>query len=159
MSENAIVAPSPDVIKVLKFDHIQMDVANIEESVDFYHRVFGFTLKEIGLRALVRWAIVGNQSQLYLCMHEYAPGRGVQNEGLEITHFGLIVEDFDTVLERLRRHRVKLFYDYFVQYHSSRSAYFLDPNGYKIEISERVGGGIDFGESLTEGEEQARQAA
>lgn len=138
-----ITTAAPPPIKVLRFDHIQMDVADLEESIAFYRDVFGFQLKEVGVRALVRWAIVGTPSRLYLCMHEYREGRGVKNEGLEITHFGLIVEDFPTVLDRLRAHGANLFYDHHVQYRSSRSVYFLDPNGYKIEISERDGGGID----------------
>lgn len=130
-------------IEILDIDHIQLDVANIEESFEFYNRVFGFEIKEVGIRAFVRWMIIGTKSRLYLCMHEYAEGRGVQNDGLEITHFGILVADFDSVLDRLRRHGVTRLPDCEVQYHSSRSVYFLDPNGYKIEISERVGGGVD----------------
>ena len=131
-------------ISIQCFDHIQMSVGNLEESMDFYKRVFSFQLKEIGLRALVRWAIVGNESKLYLCMHEDPEGIGVKNEGLAIAHFGLIVDDFESVSVRLRSHNVQLFYEDYVEYHSSRSVYFLDPNGYKIEISEKVGGGIDI---------------
>ncbi len=130
-------------IELLQIDHIQLDVANIEESFHFYRDIFGFELKEVGLRAFVRWMIIGNRSRIYLCMHEYAEGRGVANRGLEITHFGLIAKDFDRVLSRLKKQNVRLLPDYEVQYHSSRSVYFLDPNGYKIEISEHVGGGID----------------
>ncbi|WP_106767112.1 VOC family protein [Paenibacillus faecalis] len=129
-------------IVITKFDHIQLDVADIEESVKFYSDVFGFEVKEVGLRALTRWVIVGNENQLFLCMHEFPEGRGVENEGLEITHFGLIVEEFDEVLNRLKSFNVKLFYEEPVQYHSSRSIYFLDPNGYKLEISEYIGGGL-----------------
>lgn len=130
-------------IEILDIDHIQLDVANIEESYEFYRRVFGFEIKEVGIRAFVRWMIIGVPSRLYLCMHEYAEGRGRKNDGLEITHFGILVRDFDSVRARLHQHGVTLLPDYEVQYHSSRSVYFLDPNGYKIEISEHVGGGIE----------------
>lgn len=130
-------------IQIKSIDHIQLDVANIEESQDFYKRVFDFEIKEVGIRAFQRWMILGSKSHLYLCMHENAAGKGLPNHGLKITHFGVIVDDFDTVLDRLVQHGVSLFPDYHVQYHSSRSVYFLDPNGYKIEISEHIGGGID----------------
>lgn len=130
-------------IRITRFDHIQLDVADLEESIEFYSKVFGFQLKEIGVRALTRWAIIGNDTNLYLCMHEAPEARGIVNEGLEITHFGLIVDDFESTLEKLKDFGVKLFYDYHVEYHSSRSIYFLDPNGYKLEISEFNGGGID----------------
>ncbi len=131
------------IIHILDIDHIQLDVANIEESYEFYNRVFGFEIKEVGIRAFVRWMIIGVPSKLYLCMHEFSDGRGVENKGLEITHFGILVQDFDNVRSQLHQHNVKLFPDYEVQYRSSRSVYFLDPNGYKVEISEHVGGGID----------------
>jgi len=132
-----------DKIKILGVDHIQLDVANLEESLEFYSRVFGFEIKEVGIRAFTRWMIIGTNNTLYLCMHEYAEGRNVKNDGLEITHFGILVEDFYRVISQLREHAVKLLPDYEVLYHSSRSVYFLDPNGYKVEISEKYGGGIE----------------
>lgn len=131
-------------ITIKKIDHIQLDVGNLEESIEFYKRVFGFEIKEIGVRQTTRWAIIGNESNIFLCMHEYAPGIGIPNEGLEITHFGLIVDDFYNVLEKLREFNVKLFYENPIEYHSSKSVYFLDPNGYKLEISEYEGGGIEY---------------
>lgn len=132
-----------NTIEILQFDHIQMDVGDLEENISFYKSIFGFEIKEMGVRAMTRWAILGNKQKLYLCMHENPAGKGKKNEGLIITHFGLIVTDFDNVLSTLKARNVPLAYDYAVQYHSSRSVYFFDPNGYKIEISERVGGGID----------------
>lgn len=129
-------------IEVKCFDHMQMDVANLEESIEFYARVFGFELTEVGMRSSTRWAIVGNSNKLFLCMHEYQEGKGKINEGLEITHFGLIVDDYSTCRHRLQELGVPLVYANDVIYHSSRSVYFFDPNGYKIEISEKHGGGI-----------------
>jgi lactoylglutathione lyase len=131
---------SPLEIKV--FDHMQMDVADLEESIEFYDRVFGFKIVEIGLRVSTRWAIVGNRYNLYLCMHEYRAGKNIENAGLEITHFGLIVDDFENCMSKLKEFNVKLVYKEPVEYHSSRSVYFLDPNNYKIEISEKPGGGL-----------------
>lgn len=131
-----------NTIEIKCFDHIQLDVANIEESIDFYKNVFGFELTEIGLRSSTRWAIIGNENRLFLCMHEFAEGRGISNPGLEITHFGLIVDDFYTCRDKLKEHKVQLIYQNDIIYHSSRSIYFIDPNGYKIEISEKHGGGL-----------------
>ncbi|MCT8343573.1 VOC family protein [Photorhabdus kleinii] len=137
------VAQHINLIKVTRFDHIQMEVSNLEESIRFYEDVFGFQKKEAGLRRMVRWVIMGNESKLYLCMHEYAGRAGIENTGLEITHVGFIVEDFSSVVQKLKEHGVMLPDGEMIQYHSSRSVYFLDPNGYKIEISEFDGGGID----------------
>jgi catechol 2,3-dioxygenase-like lactoylglutathione lyase family enzyme len=131
-------------ISVTRFDHIQMEVSNLDESIRFYEEVFGFEKKEAGLRRMVRWVILGNKDKLYLCLHEYANRAGIENEGLEITHVGFIVDDFDSALQKLKSHHVKLPDGDITQYHSSRSIYFLDPNGYKIEISEFNGGGIDL---------------
>lgn len=129
-------------IEIKCFDHMQMDVANLEESIEFYSNIFGFELTEVGMRASTRWAIIGNKNQLFLCMHEYPEGRGQVNSGLEITHFGLIVDDYSTCRQRLESFNVPLVYSKDVVYHSSRSLYFWDPNGYKIEISEKHGGGL-----------------
>lgn len=139
------MSTAPETISIVGVDHIQLDVADLEESLEFYGRVFGFQVKEVGLRAFTRWMVIGTNQALYLCMHEYAEGRNVKNDGLEITHFGILVKDFDKVLSQLRDHHVKLLPDYEVQYHSSRSVYFIDPNGYKVEISEKYGGGIEPG--------------
>ncbi|WP_214482834.1 VOC family protein [Bacillus sp. SM2101] len=130
-------------INITKIDHIQMDVGNLEENIEFYRKVFNFEIKEMGVRATTRWAIIGNSAKIYLCMHENEEATDKPVEGLRITHFGLIVEDFDSVIDRLKAFNVPLFYDDFVEYHSSRSVYFKDPNGYKIEISEFVGGNIE----------------
>lgn len=130
-------------IRITGVDHVQLDVADIEESQDFYSRVFGFEVKEVGIRAGARWAIIGVEHVLYLCMHEFPEGRNVKNSGLEITHFGILVDDFNSVLVELHGHGVWTLPSHEVQYHSSRSVYFVDPNGYKIEISEKHGGGID----------------
>jgi catechol 2,3-dioxygenase-like lactoylglutathione lyase family enzyme len=135
--------PAMKPIQIKSIDHIQMTVGDLEENIEFYSKVFGFEIKETGLRAGIRWAIIGNESRIFLCMHEDVEGKGKENEGLKISHFGLIVEDFENVLNRLKEFNVPLFYDHFVEYHSSRSVYFLDPNGYKLEISECIGGGIN----------------
>lgn len=132
-------------IVVSHIDHIQMDVLNLEESISFYRDHFGFSLVEIGMRQLTRWAIVGTESGVFLCMHEYPEGRGQKNAGCEITHFGLVVAEFSTLESRLREAGVRLVYERPVEYHSSRSVYFMDPNGYKIEISEKSGGGLKVG--------------
>jgi catechol 2,3-dioxygenase-like lactoylglutathione lyase family enzyme len=130
-------------IRITGIDHIQLDVADIEESLGFYAGVFGFEIKEVGIRACARWMIIGANHALYLCMHEFPEGRNIKNLGLEITHFGILVEDFDSVLSQLHNHGVSITPHHEVQYHSSRSVYFVDPNGYKIEISEKYGGGIE----------------
>ncbi|MEI8634436.1 VOC family protein [Vibrio sp. PP-XX7] len=77
------------------------------------------------------------------CIHEFSKGKGIENKGLEITHFGLIVDSFDKVMKKLKSHNVPIVYPEPVYYHSSESIYFIDPNGYKIEISEFRGGGIE----------------
>ncbi|ACM29281.1 VOC family protein [Rhizobium rhizogenes] len=143
MDQTTAIMSDDNTIEILQFDHIQMDVADLEENIIFYKSIFGFEIKEMGVRAMTRWAILGNRHKLYLCMHENLAGKGKKNEGLVITHFGLIVTDFDNVLSKLKARNVSLAYDFEVQYHSSKSVYFFDPNGYKIEISERIGGGID----------------
>jgi catechol 2,3-dioxygenase-like lactoylglutathione lyase family enzyme len=129
-------------IEIIRFDHAQIEVSDLERSVSFYSEIFGFRVVELGLRRLTRWVVLGNQQELFLCLHEVVGVAGKRNEGLEITHVGLIVKDFDVVMRKLCEKNVELPEGAQVNYHSSRSIYFLDPDGFKFEISEYVGGGM-----------------
>ena len=54
-------------LKALSIDHANMNVKNLEESVDFYSTLFGFELKKDQLDQLSK--IIGNES-IKLCLYE-----------------------------------------------------------------------------------------
>ena len=128
-------------LKVRRLDHINMRVKNLPESIAFYERVFGFEMKEDHTEdGDDAWAILGLTNIVYICMYLHADKQRSPN-ALQIMHFGLVVDDFDTILERLKAYGVDTGRGY-VQWPKSRSVYIQDPSGHEIDLTERVGGGL-----------------
>ncbi len=50
--------------------------------------------------------------------------------------------DFDGILEKLRERKIAINYGVVVQQGRSRSIYINDPNGYEIELVEKLGGDL-----------------
>jgi lactoylglutathione lyase len=123
------------------FDHMQMEVRDLEESIEFYRRHFGFEIHQVGVRMARRWAIVGTRGS-FLALHEDKAKATQAAAGIRITHFGLVTGDFLGTRAQLADAGVRLEPDEVIEYEGSRSFYFFDPNGYKIEISEVWGGGL-----------------
>ncbi|NDB33063.1 MAG: VOC family protein [Nitrosopumilaceae archaeon] len=116
-------------------DHVNMSVKNLDQSVEFYSKVFGFEVKKD--QPEQKSKIIGNDS-IKLCLYEnpeMSPDGG-------IAHFGFFVENFDQIMEICKSLGVTVYYDGPVQFEKSRSMYIADPNGYDIELSEVVGGGL-----------------
>jgi lactoylglutathione lyase len=131
----------PSHLSVSRLDHINMRVKNLSESIDFYERVFGFEMKEDHTQdGDDAWAIVGQANTVYICMYLHADKQRVP-DALQIMHFGLVIDDFDTLLERLKAHGVDTGKGY-VKWPQSRSVYITDPSGHEIDLTERVGGGL-----------------
>lgn len=129
-------------VDVQALDHVQMEVADLEESQAFYERHLGLKLFETGLRFGLRWAIIGKPGSIFLCLHENKGNAGKKNAGIKITHFGIVVRDFEGAQRHFASAAIKLDPpNGFVSYERSRSFYFFDPNGYKVEVSEHWGGG------------------
>jgi catechol 2,3-dioxygenase-like lactoylglutathione lyase family enzyme len=121
-------------IKARSIDHVNMNVKDLEESVDFYKNLFGFELKKD--QPDQNSQIIGNDS-IKLCLYE-SPDP-ISKCGFN--HYGFFVENFDEVVELCERANVEMTYGV-VQWEKSRSVYILDPNGYEIELSEIEGGGL-----------------
>jgi catechol 2,3-dioxygenase-like lactoylglutathione lyase family enzyme len=131
------------MIAVKQMDHLNMGVRNIEETKKFYHDLFGFEEKERGIGMDGdTFAIIGAADRVYLCIYEYGD-LPLNEENLYIHHFGLHVADFDGALEELREKGIELHYGGgVVQQGKSRSMYVRDPNGYEIELVEKLGGDL-----------------
>ena len=124
------------------FDHMQLEVRDLEESLAFYRRHFGFELRQVGLRLGRRWAIVG-VAGYFLSLHEDRAKARVGAAGIRITHFGLITGDFLAARAHLVEAGVRVDPpEALIEYDGSRSFYFFDPSGHKVEVSEVWGGGL-----------------
>lgn len=126
----------------MAIDHINFCVKNLEDTLSFYHKVFGFEVKERGIRDGGSWAIFGHPETGYLCAYEY-PDLEISTRGLRINHFGLYVTDFNTLEERLKKLGVNILYGGEVDWGRSRSIYITDPSGWEIELAEHFGGGLN----------------
>ena len=122
-------------IKAVSMDHVNMSVKNLNESAEFYNKVFGFVVKKE--QPEQKSKIIGNDT-IKLCLYEdpqMSPEGG-------IAHFGFFVENFDQIMETCKSLGVTVYYDGPVQFEKSRSIYIADPSGYDIELSEVAGGGL-----------------
>ena len=118
------------------FDHLNMTVRNMDESLDWYARVFGFELVEDGERKGVRWAIV-RSGEAMLCLYEH-PNRifdgGYDGPRHGIRHFAIRITDKQEWESVIEREQIQVQFDDAVDYPHSTSWYILDPTGYQIEV-------------------------
>ena len=130
------------MIGIKRIDHINMRVKNLAESVEFYRENFGFEMKEDESSAREPWVVIGLPGVAYLCMYEH-PTKTKLDDGLMLMHFGFALENFDQALGTVGAQGLKVLFGGPVQWPSSRSIYIEDPNGYVIELAEKVGGGLN----------------
>ena len=116
-------------------DHVNMTVKNLQESVEFYGKLFGFEVREDQPDQDSK--IIGNDT-IKLCLYEdpeMSPEGG-------ISHFGFHVENFEEIVRVCKSLGVEVLYGGEVSWKSSLSVYIKDPNGYVIELSNIQGGGL-----------------
>jgi catechol 2,3-dioxygenase-like lactoylglutathione lyase family enzyme len=131
------------MIRVSAIDHVNFQVADLEASIAFYRRVFGFRVLEDG-RAN-GWAIIGLPGVACLALgqaSDLSPARGKR-----ITHFGLVIDDAEATLEFLRQQGVTIVPrgpggSPILPYPRSQSIYVRDPDGHEIELTTAFGGGL-----------------
>jgi catechol 2,3-dioxygenase-like lactoylglutathione lyase family enzyme len=124
-----------DYLRATSMDHVNMTVKNLDESVEFYKKLFGFTVKKE--QAEYKSKIIGNDS-IKLCLYE---DPDMKPEGA-IAHFGFHIENFGDIMEKCKELGVTIYYEGPVQFEKSKSIYISDPSGYDIELSEVAGGGL-----------------
>lgn len=132
----------------IKLDHINLTVANLTDSIEWYQKVFEFELVESGTTQQgIRWGIVASNDSM-ICMTEYV-GRAFADQVddrsfHQIYHFGLRVTNVDKWHEKIRDYKLKLYYGGQVEYPNSKSWYVHDPSGHEIEVSHSMHGRMRF---------------
>ena len=121
-----------------KIDHVNLTVRNLEESVEWYKKIFGFEKLESGISEIgKKWAIVGFEDSM-IAMSEHAqrsPAIKLAGDAHRIYHFGLRIPDANEWRLKVRLNNLKLKYGGEVEYPFSRSWYIQDPSGHEIEVS------------------------
>ena len=127
-------------MQVKHLDHLNLTVADLEASIDWYARVLGFRVRERGTYQGAPWAIVQSGDAL-LCMYEhpdfaFEDGGDLDRRRLHsIHHFGLRIADRAAWEETVEREGVHVEYGGVVEWPRSQSWYVLDPTGYEIEVA------------------------
>ena len=118
----------------LTFDHLALHVANVGKSLTFYAEI-------LGLRILPRpefsfngaWLQLDESLQLHLI-----EGREQNTQsGSRSNHFAFVVEDVNTLEEKLRAQGVEIVVNK-IRVDGVRQLFVKDPDGYFIEFNEGV---------------------
>lgn len=126
------------MLNIQSVDHLNLNVKNLQISVDFYSKHFGMSVKEEGIATRGNpYKIIGKPGSLYLCLYE---GDSSKSLG-RMNHLGIQVNDFDQALAYIKKEKIPVSYE-LIDYGVSRSIYIEDPDGMEIELSEVFGGGL-----------------
>lgn len=121
---------------VKHLDHLNLNVLDLEATIDWYRRVFGFEPVERGDNGGQPWAIV-QAGDAMLCMYQT---QGVTHRRSEvpsraaINHFALRITDRAAWEATVAREGLRFSYMSPLDYPHSVSWYVDDPNGYQIEV-------------------------
>ncbi|MFL5783920.1 MAG: VOC family protein [Bacteriovoracaceae bacterium] len=128
----------------IKLDHINLTVRNLQESMSWYHELFGFEFKEGDVTSASEpWAIVGKNDSM-ICMYEdknLKPASDNSDGVHRIYHFGLRISEKEAWEKIVQEKNLKIMYGGAYQYPHSLSWYIHDPSGHEIEVSYVAGGG------------------
>jgi catechol 2,3-dioxygenase-like lactoylglutathione lyase family enzyme len=105
--------------------HVSINVADVDEAVDFYVGVLGLTIRKdrpaLGVEGA--WLDAGNQ-QVHLIKASVPPSQG--------QHFALRVADLDAVVSELRIHGLTISDPSSVG--TGRQSFLTDPSGNLVEL-------------------------
>jgi catechol 2,3-dioxygenase-like lactoylglutathione lyase family enzyme len=122
---------------VRHLDHLNMSVADLAKSEDWYRRVFGFERVEGGTYDGSPWAIL-RAGDAMLCLYEHPEREAPDPEehghhGL--SHFGLRITDRAAWEATVAREKVEVGYGGAHRWPHSTAWYVTDPTGYEIEVA------------------------
>ncbi len=117
---------------MVTLDHVNLSVNNLEQSIQWYNKTFGFEVVEKADHKGTPYAIIRNQENM-ICMYEY-PDKATPNESQthKIYHFGLRVRDQKQWEAHIEKANIEL--DHVWDYPHSKSWYLFDPSGHEIEV-------------------------
>jgi catechol 2,3-dioxygenase-like lactoylglutathione lyase family enzyme len=133
----------------IKLDHVNLTVDDLDATIGWYGRVFGFEVVERDVQDGVPWAVLHIDDAM-LCIYEYPerehPDRfELEKRGLHgMNHFSLRIEDEKRWQEVVERESLDVLYGGIIEWPHSRSWYIKDPTGNEIEVTRWRGGAPDF---------------
>ena len=127
------------------YDHINLTVNYLQESVSFYQKAFGFEVKEEGVSSGfgLDYKILGLSHRGFICLYQ---AKEKIPEKSRINHIGIHVDNLAEALPLLKEQNIEIVpygnEEGLVTYPSSNSVYIRDPDGNEIELSDNFGGGL-----------------
>ncbi len=123
----------------MKLDHINLTVANLKDSIEWYGKIFGFEAVESGTTPRgVKWGIVAMNDSM-ICMTEdkerILADRHEDPSVHRIGHFGIRVSNLESWRQIVKENNLKVYYGGEIHYPFSTSWYVHDPSGHEIEVS------------------------
>ncbi|WP_426449493.1 VOC family protein [Paenibacillus sp. S-38] len=123
----------------MKTGHVGLNVTELDRSVAFYGKVFGFQVKYRSDEAGRAFAFLGDDSGLVLTLWQQSEGSfDTGRPGLHHLAFeAASIEQIRSIEERLRADGVELIYDGIVPHGETANSggiFFLDPDGVRLEI-------------------------
>ena len=134
----------------LKLDDLNLNVRNLDESIQWYQNIFGFEVVEHGFYFKRPWAII-KKDNLMLALNQIKEkpssdkDYAVYENGLVLNHFALRFEESEKQwLQKIKENRLQTYFDSPVNWPHSTSWYVKDPNGYNIEVVKWKANAIQF---------------
>lgn len=147
----------------VRLDHVNLTVDDLDETIAWYGRVFGFEVVERDVQEGVPWAVLRAGDSM-LCVYAYPERRHLGRFELEeanlhgMNHFSLRVDDESAWASVVERESLEILYGGVVEWPHSRSWYVQDPTGHEIEVTAWHDGRPDFsGRPIRDGRDRRRR--
>ena len=118
---------------MVNLDHLNMTVDNVNETIDWYKKIFDFEVVEKTKYKGREFAVLKSNNSM-LCIYEYPELKKPEDNTKthKHYHFGLRITDRDQWEEKIKKYNLNIHLD--MEYPHSYSWYLLDPSGYEIEV-------------------------
>lgn len=125
----------------LTLDHLNMNVINLTESIQWYNDLFDFKVVETGTYKRKPWAIIKKDSTM-LCLYEIKEKSNKidldEDSEVQINHFAFAIKgdvNQKKWVKNISQRQEPTFFDSPVKWPHSQSWYLKDPSGYTIEVA------------------------
>lgn len=125
------------MIKIQGFDHVAINVQDLDKSLKFYTEIIGLkiTQREPSKPGIEYFLDCGYSLLGIIQAKDFHECHPFANEGLGANHFSFRIHanDFDGFIQHLEKHQAKI--EFAKKRPFSWSLYFYDPDGNKLEAT------------------------
>lgn len=122
------------------FNHIALSVNDVDESIDFYQKIFQFKeIENTASNSKTRWLAISEGRQLHLIPR---PNADIKTN--KAVHFALSTVDYEGFIQLLDELKIP-YSDWhntpnkdYIRKDGIRQVYFQDPNAYWIEVNDDI---------------------